>query len=288
MVRRRVVVLLALLALCLPPAFAQNARQMRSEVEASMLVTGTVDIEHDGAVASYAIDQEDKLPSQVTSLVHGFVPQMRFEPVLNEQLPGPARAKMTLLMVAVPDGQDQMRIAIRSAYFDDDMSADESNSVRAVDLRPPPYPRRLVAMGGKGTVYLLVQVMPDGSAGEVAAEQVNLTVLGNARQMTSVREALAKAAIGATARWQFGLPTDQKVPDRGYWIVRVPVEFSLLRPGQRLSDPDYGRWTAYHPGPRSSPAWAEPDPPGFSPDVLLAGGVYAAQSRFRLLTPLEG
>ncbi|UNK42815.1 hypothetical protein MNO14_01530 [Luteimonas sp. S4-F44] len=94
--RRRVVVLVALLVLCLPPVFAQNVRQMRSDVEASMLVTGTVDIERDGAVSGYALDQKDKLPSQVTSLVHGFVPQMRFEPVLNEQLPGPDSASLTL------------------------------------------------------------------------------------------------------------------------------------------------------------------------------------------------
>ncbi|MEN4903954.1 TonB family protein [Luteimonas sp. TWI1437] len=282
--------LLALLALCLPPVFAQNARQIRSEVEASMLVTGTVDIERDGRVSAHAIDQEDKLPAHVVNLLRRFVPEMRFEPVLVDGVPVPARAKMGLRVVATPAGEDHMTIAIRSAHFGDEASADNPDSarVRSVEMRPPRYPRQSVMMGGQGTVYLLVQVVPSGGVGEVAAEQVNLTALGTVRQMATVREALTKAALAAAKDWRFLPPDDGKVPESGYWIVRVPVDFALTMGNQPPAVPAYGQWSAYHPGPRSSPAWALPDPPGFSPDTLVAGTAHSTESRFRLLTPLEG
>ncbi|WP_156170544.1 protein tonB [Luteimonas sp. FCS-9] len=282
MVRRRFVVLLALLALCVPPAFAQTARQMRSEVEASMLVTGTVDIERDGRVSAHAIDQEDKLPPQVVSLVRRFVPEMRFEPLLVDGAPALARAKMSLRLVATPAGEGQMTIAIRSAHFGDETSTNDPGRVRSTKLRPPRYPSNVAAIGGKGTVYLLVQVAPDGSVRDAVAEQVNLTALGSARQMASIREALTNASLGVAKGWRFEPPADGTVPDSGYWIVRVPIDFSF---GERER---YGQWTGYHPGPRSKPAWAQPDPPSFSPDTLMAGGVHPAQTRFRLLTPLEG
>jgi len=283
MVRRRVVVLLALLALCLSPVFAQNARQMRSEVEASMLVTGTVDIERDGAVAGYALDQEDKLPAEAVNLVRRFVPQMQFEPVLDGGAPIATRAKMSLRLVAAPVGEGQMRITIRSAHFVNEASADATRTVRSSNLQHPSYPTEVASMGGKGTVYTLVQVAPDGSVRDVAIEQVNLTVLGSAREMASIRESLAKSVRRTARRWQFTPPSDGSAPERGYWLVRVPVEFSFYGDRER-----YGQWSAYHPGPRNSPAWALPDPPGFSPDTLVAGTAHPAESRFRLLTPLEG
>ena len=283
MVRRRVVVLLALLALCLPPAFAQNARQMRSEVEASMLVTGTVDIERDGAVASYAIDQEDKLPSQVTSLVHGFVPQMRFEPVRDGGAPIATRAKMSLRLVAKPSGEGAMTVAIRSAHFGDETPVDDPNTVRGASLPPPRFPRSVSSIGGQGTVYTLVQVAPDGSIRDLAIEQVNLNAVGTAREMASVREALSNAVRLTARRWQFIPPDDGRVPKLGYWIVRVPIAFAFTDETHQ-----YGQWKAYHPGPRERPAWMPPDPPGFSPDTLAAGTAHSAESRFRLLTPLEG
>lgn len=282
MVRRRVVVLLALLALCLPPAFAQNARQMRSEVEASMLVTGTVDIERDGAVASYAIDQEDKLPEEVVHLVRRFVPQMQFEPVLEGGVPAAARAKMSLRLVAVSVGENQMQIAIRSAHFSDEAS-DDTRIVRSSNLQRPRYPTEVASIGGKGTVYTLVQVAPDGSVRDVAIEQVNLTALGSASEMASIRESLSKSVRRTARRWQFSPPSDGSAPERGYWLVRVPVEFSFHGDRER-----YGQWNAYHPGPRERPVWMPPDPPSFSPDTLVAGTAHSAESRFRLLTPLEG
>ncbi|MCD9006119.1 energy transducer TonB [Luteimonas sp. XNQY3] len=283
---RRILAALLAVALVAPlVAQAQTARAMRNQVEASMLVTGTVDIDREGRVTAQTLDQPDKLPPYVVSLVERAVPQMRFEPVLVNGAPVLARAKMNLRLVAVPAGDGDMTLAIQSAHFGEaDSDADRSN-VRKSNLRPPRYPMNVAQIGGKGTVYLLVKVARDGSVDDVIAEQVNLTALGSARQMESIRNALAKVSIDtARKHWSFTPPSEGEGAPKDYWVVRVPVEFTLGGD----SAPGYGEWAGYLPGPKSRPDWAEPDPPGFSPDALAAGGVHPAQSRFRLLTPLGG
>ncbi|MCD9027242.1 energy transducer TonB [Luteimonas sp. BDR2-5] len=282
----RVLGLLLVLACLLPPlAHAQTAREMRSQVEASMLVTGTVDIDREGRATAHALDQPDKLPPYVISLVERAVPQMRFEPVLVDGAPVLARAKMSLRLVATPAGDGDMTLAIQSAHFGEEDAEAEGSGVRSSNMRPPRYPTNVVQIGGKGTVYLLVKVARDGSVDDVVAEQVNLTALGSARQMESIRNALAKASVDTARRhWSFIPPSEGENAPKDYWVVRVPVEFTL---GDD-SAPGYGEWAGYLPGPKTRPAWAEPDPPGFSPDALAAGDVQSGQSRFRLLTPLGG
>ena len=88
----------------------------------------------------------------------------------------------------------------------------------------------------------------------------------------------------AARKWTFVPPTTGEAAGKDGWVVRVPVEY---RYNQDKSS-GYGEWTAYLPGPRHRPEWAQPDPPGFSPDTLVAGVVHDARSRFRLVTPLEG
>ncbi|MCD9033373.1 energy transducer TonB [Luteimonas sp. Y-2-2-4F] len=264
-------------------ASAQSAREMRGEVEASMRVAGHLDIGREGEVTGYAIDRSDALPPYVTRFLDRAVPALRFEPILVDGAPVLARARMSLLLVATPAGDGDMQLSVRSAHFGDD-SPDEPG-IRYTDLRPPRYPANVARIGGKGTVYLLVQVARDGSVADVVAEQVNLTALGSARQMDTIRETLSRAAIEtARTHWRFVPPTGPEDAARDHWVVRVPIFFSMQ--GDR--EADYGEWSAYHPGSRTRPAWAEADPPGFGPDALAAGAVHPAGSRFRLAAPLGG
>lgn len=276
----------AFLTVAVPPvADAQSARQMRQEVEASMLVTGHVDIDRSGQVTAHVLDQQDKLPAYVVSLIERALPVMRFEPVLVDGAPVLARAKMSLRMVATPSGNGDMDLRIAGAHFgEDEIAGTSAESVRSIEMKPPRYPTTVLDMGGKGTVYLLVRVGRDGRVADVAAEQVNLTALGNAREMRVIRERLAKAAINGARDWTFAPPTQGEAVSSEYWVVRVPVEFYIGRDGA----PGYGEWSAYHPGELTRPSWAAPTPPGFSPDTLVAGGVTPEVSRFKLLTPLEG
>ena len=191
---------------------------------------------------------------------------------------------MSLRLVATQNGQGGMAVSIRSAHFGEVGEDAEGTSVRSANLRPPAYPSAALFRGGTGTVYLLVKVGRDGRVEDVAAEQVNLTVVGPAREMERIRGALARASLEAARRWRFTPPTAGEAAARSHWVVRVPVEFYIDR--QRTVP--YGEWAAYHPGPYTPPAWAQPTPAGFSPDALLAGAVTPEVSRFRLLTPLEG
>ena len=61
---------------------ATGPRGVRETAEASMLVTGTVDIEPDGRVSGYRLDRVDELPPAVVDLVTKAAGAWRFEPVL--------------------------------------------------------------------------------------------------------------------------------------------------------------------------------------------------------------
>jgi hypothetical protein len=65
-----------MLAWAVGPAGATNAR---SSAEASMLVTGTLEINADGTVRGYAIDQPDKLPAPVRDVIQKNVPGWTFK-----------------------------------------------------------------------------------------------------------------------------------------------------------------------------------------------------------------
>ena len=150
---------------CLPGAATAlpDHAPMRGHVEASMLVTGNVDIDRAGQVTAHTLDQRERLPDYVASLVDRAVPQLRFEPVLLHGQPVLARAKMSLLLVARQAGDGEMQISIRNANFGEDATADYPGSVRAASMRPPSFSAERGAAGRKGTVYLLVKVARDGA-----------------------------------------------------------------------------------------------------------------------------
>ena len=275
----------AFLAAAVPDADAQTARKARQEVEATLLVTGHVDIDRTGQVSAFAVDEPDKLPPPVASLVNRAVPQMRFEPVLVDGAPVLARAKMSLRMLATPLDDGNMTLRIASANFGDEYAPDDAARVRSASMPPPRYPENVARGGGKGTVYLLLQIGRDGKVRDVVAEQVNLNAIGTAREMESIRRDLARSAVDTARReWTFTPPSEGEAASQDYWVLRVPVSFQLH--GDR--ETAYGQWSAYHPGELVRPDWAQPTPPGFSPDALVAGTVSPETSRFRLLTPLGG
>lgn len=285
MIRRMIPIALALpLLLAVSAVEAQNARQAREQMEMSLLVRGHADIDREGLVTAHELEHPDKLPGFVVDLVAEAVPRLRFEPLLAEGGPVLARAKMTLRVVAQPEG-DEMRLSIRSAHFGDAAAVPDDERVTSVDMRPPRYPGESLRMGGKGTVYLLVKVGRDGSVEDVVAEQTNLTAIGTARQMERIRADLERSSLSAAANWRFAPPVAGEDAGRPHWAIRVPVEYSL----DGDATPAYGKWVAYHPGERAPrPEWGGRDPAGFSPDLLAAGSAHPADSRFRLLELPEG
>lgn len=275
--------LLVLLALALAGAATARAPEaVRRQVEASMLLTGSVDIEADGSVGGYAIDHDDKLPDYVRACLAREVPGWKFAPVLADGHAVRARSRMSLRMVATPAGDGNFKVAVGGVSFGE-YSDEATDQVTRGRLSPPAYPPEAYRVGGKGTVYLVLRIGRDGKVEDAVVEQVNLTAIGDERQMAKLRRYLGDASLRAARHWTFRLPSTGEAADDASWSVRVPVDFRLAddRP------PAYGAWQAYLPGPRQRAPWTKGEEGAGSPDALASDGVYPVGGGIRLLTPLR-
>jgi len=261
-------------------AFAAGRAEVRKQVEASMLVTGTIDIDQTGSVTAYQIQKTEALSKGLLDFVDRSVRGWRFEPVLVDGQAKPARAPMQLRLVLKQDGENyQARIS--GARF----GRLQEESLARGKLRPPPYPEEAVYKGAGGTVYLVLRVGRDGAVQDVVAEQVNLRVLDNARAMESYREMLSRAAVTTARKWMFNFPTQGENADAQFISLRVPVDF--VAPD--MPQEKVGEWYAYVPGPRQPVPWRNWDAALHAPDAIAAGGVYPDRPDGpRLLTDLGG
>ncbi len=257
---------------------------VRKQAEMSMLVTGEIDIEKDGSVGAHRIDQPDKLPPVVVRLIGEAMPQWRFEPVVVDGKIVRARTKMSLRLVAKRKDDGNYLLRIGSATF-----GDESPGVTVRGkMRPPRYPESAYRAGVQGTAYLILKIDRQGKVDQVVDEQVNLTVVGNERQMRQGRKLLADAAKAAAREWEFDIPTEGEAADDPYWSIRVPVSFALCDSRSECQEPGkaaYGTWEAYIPGPRNPVPWrTEGTDPGS--DALADGALHLVGSGPKLLTQL--
>lgn len=257
---------------------------VRKQAEMSVLVTGDIVIDKEGRVAAHELDQMEKLPPEVVKLLGNVVPAWRFEPVVVDGRVVRARAKMGLRVIASPLDDGNYRLRIGSVSFgDEEQAAAEKHIADARQkLTPPSYPPAAYRAGIRGTVYLLVKINPRGDVDDVATEQVNLTVVGNERQMEQGRKLLADASVAAARKWLFNVPTHEDLGDDGYLVVRVPIDYQFS--DQKVVR--YGQWSAYIPGPRQQPAWVEDEDARQSPDAMIAGTAYPVGRGPKLLTPL--
>ena len=273
------------LALCGTSAETSAGKaEVRKQAETSMLVTGSIVIEKDGSAGAHNLDQPDKLPPLVIKLIGKALPQWRFEPVVVDGQIVRARATMGLRVIAsrLEDGNYQLRIGSASFGDEEKAAADKHIANPRKKLTPPSYPPAAYMANISGTVYLLVKVNEHGDVDDVATEQVNLTVLGNERQMERGRKLLSDASVAVARKWQFNVPTRDDLGEDGYLVVRVPVDFQLWD-RKKIK---YGQWAAYIPGPRQRPVWADVEDDSQSPDAMIAGETYPVGSGPRLLTPL--
>jgi hypothetical protein len=282
---RRSWALLALFTLTLAAAAAIAARapeSVRKQVEASMLLTGTIDIEPDGSVGGYAIDDKEKVPDYVLGNIDRQVPGWKFEPVQVDGKPVRARTRMSLRVVAKPTQGEEFLMSLGGVNFGE-YSDDATDQVTRGRLRPPEYPVEAVRVGGKGTVYLVLKIGRDGKVAESVVEQVNLTAIGDPRQMDKLRKSFGDASLKAARFWTFHPPTTGDAAGAASWSVRVPVSFHLAADGNNA----YGTWQAYLPGPRQRAPWVDDDDVSAGSDALADDGVYPVGGGPRLLTPLQ-
>jgi hypothetical protein len=262
-------------------ALATGPTALRKRMQASMLLTGTIVVAPDGSVRSYVIDHAEKVPKDVGSLVERNVWQWKFAPVLVNGAPVAAEAKMSFRVVAKPVGDGKFSIGISGAQFGEG-SPGQSISIR--EMSWPAYPAVAAQARVEGTVYLLLRVGRQGEVQEVVAEQVNMGVLDNERQLARWRPLLAKAAIAAARKWTFNLPASGHGVDDDNWFVRVPIGFGIGPPGD-----DYGQWEAYIPGPRQPIPWFDGGRQVLSSaDASPDGAISQPDRGLNLLTPLDG
>ncbi len=278
------------LLLCGAAGVLAGVKEVHKQIEASMLVTGSVIIEADGSVGQLEVDQREKLPAVVAGLIDKAAAEWKFEPALVDGVARRGKARMSLRVVAnkLPDGD--YRVALTGGYFGDEAITPEerqqrADSVRGLKLRAPAFPEPAARMGARGTVYLIVKVERDGTVGDAIAEQVNLGIVGDERQMQQMRNLLSKAALVAAKKWTFQPPLEGSSVDAPFWLVRVPVDYRF--PDDKVTG--YGEWEVYVPGPRATAPWMQAEQEGAgAPDAMVAGGVYEIGKGRRLLTPLSG
>lgn len=273
------------LLLCVFWAVAGGRAAVRKQMEMSMLVTGSIDIATDGSVSAHAVDQAAKTPPGVLQLIGHAVPRWRFEPILVDGNAVPARVRMGLRVVAKKRDDGTYTLRIRSASFGE--GGVEGETVTRGRMDPPRYPMAAAASNVSGTVYLILKIGRAGIVEDVFDEQVNLTVLGTEVQMQRACRLLANAAKVAARNWEFRVPTRGEQADDAFWLLQIPVRFTLKDVGEPPDfDPGYGTWEAYIAGPHSAAPWARDSASIQAPDALAAGGLYPTGSEPRLLTPL--
>lgn len=268
-------------------ASAQGRRAVREQAEASMVLTGQVEIGTEGQVEGFQIDKRDQVNDAIARFVESAVQAWRFEPVRIDGRVVRARSPVSLRLGGkrLPDGGQQVTL-LAASFEQYDPTA--TNAVTTLKTGAPAYPEDVYRAGGRGDVVLLVQVGRDGKVMDVATEQVNLRVIAKEADMRQMRDKLARASTAAARKWTFKVPTTGKAKDDASWTVRMPVTFAFHGEERR-----YGKWDAYIPGPRQQAPWRADKALGAdaNTDLLPAGGVFMADAASKgpqLLTPLGG
>lgn len=281
---RRIFVLFALLAFSAAIDAGTDRGAVRKQVESSLSVTGSIDIDAAGEVVAHTLDQPEKLPKGIVDMVARIAPRWRFEPV-SLQRNAISRSAMSLLFVAKKQEDGQLAVELRSASFNSP-SPQGKTILDKKTFRTPEYP--FTALGGSGvsgTVYLVVRYDREGRILDIDAEQVNMRVIGTEAQMAQWRRALTQSCLTAAKRWKLVVPDGDIPAGRDSTVGRIPVSFST----EDMRETRYGQWEAYIPGPRANIPWMDSTSlAGSTPDALAPGAFYSADAQRRLLTPLSG
>jgi hypothetical protein len=256
---------------------------MRDTVQASLVVTGSLDIERDGSVGHFVVDQPERLPPGVVQLIDDSVPKWRFDPIRKEGQPVPAATRMRIQVLAHQVDAKHLSIELGGVSFGDETDT-TGESVVGKTLSPPAFPARTFGAGIGGTVSLVILIDKQGHVKDAVVEQVNLRATGSPVEMHQWREAFAKSSMKAAMTWTFTPPTVGESARQAEWSVRVPIDFGF----EGTAKP-YGKWNAYMPGPIQRAPWLHDHDFDNWPDadLLLTGGVYEVGKGPHLLTALS-
>ncbi|WP_430392332.1 energy transducer TonB [Dyella sp. 20L07] len=263
-----------------------NAENIRKTAEGSMLVTGVVEINPDGSLHGYTLDQAEKLPAPVLDVISKNMADWKFK--LSAPSNGVVNSKMSLRMLAKPLGEGNYGVTLAGASFgENDSKTGDTVSFKS-HMPAPSYPPMALNARVSGTAYLLLRIGRDGTVQEAVAEQVNLEQYASKIEMDQYRKALANAALDAAKQWTYNLPTHGPEVDNPYWVARVPVNFNLRKRGQPIQERPYGSWKGYIPGPRQSAPWVSQALLSEAPDAVPNDTLHSGNSGLQLTTTLGG
>lgn len=272
---------------------------VRKQVQASMLVTGSIVVAQDGSVNGYTLDQPDKLPPLVLEVINKTVPHWRFAIDVSDfqEYMRVSQAKllkttMNLRVVAVAADSQHYSVSVSKASFGEDASTRKvfagkapSDRLTEKSVAWPRYPLRSLQDGVGGTVYVEVRIGRDGRVEDQVARQVNLRVVAPEYEMAIFRKDLARATVDAARSWRFNIPTSGREAGWLHWYAMIPVNFC---PDVRCDDEAYGKWTGYVPGPNMPAPWHDDSrAPGENSDAIPTGVAFQSDQRLKLLTSLS-
>lgn len=265
-------------------AGATSAGAIRKTAEAGMLVTGTIEVNPDGSLHNYTLDQPGKLPPVVVDVVSKTVSSWTFK--LSEPTSDVVKTEVSLRVVAKPVGDGKFTVAVQGASFGEPGTRSDEVSYKDRSVQPR-YPRDAISARVGGTVYLLVRIGRDGTVQEAIAEQVNLDSYGSEADMNHYRKLLSDSALEAAHHWTYNQPRTGPNVDNPYWTARIPVNFYLAGPGAPPPK-QYGQWAAYFPGPRQTPPWTGKALANEWPDAMSGDELRTGDPRLQLVTPIDG
>lgn len=267
-------------------ALASSAREVRKQIEASRLITGTIDFDEHGRVAGQDFKDAQSLGQAGSAWLQSHVAQWQFEPVVVDGKPRQARTHARVLLVAKQQPDNKVSLRVASADFAGDPKSaamKPEEDMRSKRMTPPQFPTDLARAGVSGTVYVVLRIGRDGKVADAASERVNLRVLASEAEMERVRQRLSRVTLDVARRWTFTPPTKGVEADNDFWHVRMPVDYV----GPDAKSPKENEWTGYVPGPRSVIPWLDYE--GLlPPDALAGGGIYPIRGGgVKLKTALE-
>jgi hypothetical protein len=272
-------VLLGVLVPCV--TFAGNAWQYSKRIERSMMVTGTIQLNPDGSLRGYTLDEESKLPPGVIEIIHRTLSSWKFQSMDDS---GPLTASMSIRVIANKLDGDRYALGVKGVSFSTHAGRpDEELSYK--NAPAPRYPEKEVALGAGGTVYAIARVNQQGNVEKVGVLQVDLHAIGNDYVMNHLRNDFAQAVLAAVAKWTFNVPKNS--PGVDHWVVRIPIVFNGIYDTEP-SSAEYGHWYAYVPGPVQTIPWLDPSEQisKDSADAIPATGLaFQDDKRLVLLNP---
>lgn len=251
----------------------------------SLLVDGTIIVASDGSVASYTLKQREKLPATVVDLIQKTVPAWHFRRVVDSPAEQEIKKRMSLRVMARPDGGGGYAAKVSDAYFYDVVTR---NPLDDEKLTQPEYPARALRYMASAMVYVLVRIDDAGHVTHATTQQVNVYADASGGELAGLQVLFAKAGLASVVRSPFPAASSPLAGGGGTGeharFVRVPVAFDA---GKGLpKDLDYGQWMPYRPGQSQSISWAKAAHGTSTADTvgersMLSGGA------LMLSTPLE-